>query len=94
MRIPALRTALGDLLRLRIVSEFQEVWPGLLTLSVGEAFWSSSSTSYNLDLLYSAYSGTLAGLDLISLEVWDTGEKIGDYTSSGWVLTSDYSGAE
>jgi hypothetical protein len=87
----AMREALADVIRLRIVSEYTEVRPGLLVLTTGEGYPNATSLEYNLRRLHQAYRGVLYYQMPAVLELWRDGRKIGEYTSDGLLLGGDSS---
>lgn len=82
--IPALKLALGDVLRLGIATSYTERSFGHLVLTVGEGYHTSSSVDYNLSRLYAAYFKSL-GYPKVApvLELWRDGKKIGEFTRAG-----------
>jgi serine/threonine-protein kinase len=81
---PAMRLALGDVMRLGIAVHYREVQPGRLVLTVGDGYRTSTSLEYNLRQLYAAYA------ELLSyprpgpvIELWGQGRKIAEYTRNG-----------
>lgn len=82
----SMREALSDVIRLRIISEYRETKPGLLSLTIGEGFGTATSLEYNLLRLYHAYRGVLYYQLPAILELWDDGRKIGEFTRGGLFL--------
>jgi hypothetical protein len=81
---PAMRLALGDVIRLGIAVHYREVRPGRLVLTVGDGYRTSTSLEYNLRQLYAAYA------ELLSyprpgpvIELWGQGRQIAEYTRNG-----------
>ncbi|HUR92938.1 MAG TPA: hypothetical protein VMY76_00035 [Gemmatimonadales bacterium] len=91
LRQSDLHLALDDVRRLRIVTAFQEMYPGLLRLAVGEGFSAGSSVTYNLRLLHRAYRKSIDYEAPGILELWRAGSKIGEYSSDGLLLGPEYS---
>jgi hypothetical protein len=87
----AMRQALSDLTRLRIVTAYREVRPGVLALTVGEGFSNATSTEYNLIRLHQAYRGFLQYELPAVLELWREGSKLGEYTRDGLLLGPPFS---
>ena len=82
--IPALRLALGDVIRLGIATSYTERAFGRLALTLGEGYRTSSSVDYNLARLYNAYYKSLGyPKDAPVLELWEDGRKIGEFTREG-----------
>ena len=80
----AMRLALGDVTRLEIVADYEEVRPGRLMLTVGDGYYTSTSVEYNLRQLYAAYSELLGHPKQSPvLELWSNGRKLGEYTREG-----------
>jgi hypothetical protein len=87
-----LRQALADVTRLRIVTEYREVRPGLLALTLGAGYSSAESVEYNLSRLERAYGAFLSfEPPIVILELWRDGRKIGEYTRDGLFLGSRFS---
>ena len=82
-RHTAMRIALGDVTRLGIVSEYQEVGPGVLVLALGDGYLRSASVEYNLLRLHRAYSGFLDYALPAVMELWLNGQQIGMVTDDG-----------
>jgi hypothetical protein len=83
-RTVAMRLALGDVMRLGIVADYQEVRPGLLVLVLGSGYRTSTSREYNLRQLYAAYTKVLGHPDDDPvMELWQKGRKVGKYTRKG-----------
>jgi hypothetical protein len=87
----ATREALADVIRLRIVSEYTEVRPGILVLTTGEGYANATSLEYNLRRLHQAYRGLLYYQVPAVLELWRDGRKIGEYTEDGLLLGGESS---
>jgi hypothetical protein len=88
-RLPRLREALNDVLRLNLVADYREVRPGLLVLTVGDGFTRENAVEFQLGLLYVAYCEVTGGDEVASFELWRGGAKIGEYTKEGLSLTID-----
>jgi hypothetical protein len=82
-RNTAMRIALGDVTRLDIVSEYQEVGPGVLVLALGDGYLRSASVEYNLLRLHRAYSGFLDYALPAVMELWLNGRQVGAVTDDG-----------
>jgi len=82
-RNTAMRIALGDVTRLGIVSEYQEVGPGVLVLALGDGYLRSASVEYNLLRLHRAYSAFLDYALPAVMELWLNGQQIGAVTDDG-----------
>lgn len=91
LRNSELHQALDDVRRLRIVVAFQEMYPGLLRLAVGEGLGGGTSVTYNLGLLHSAYRKSIDYHGEGILELWQDSRKIGEYTDDGLLLGPQYS---
>jgi hypothetical protein len=90
-RSTTLRRALDDVARVGIVADFQEVRAGFLRLDLGKGFATGSSVDYNLNRLRLAYSESLNLPTRCILELWDQGQKVGEYTENGMLLGPEYS---
>jgi hypothetical protein len=87
-----MRRALSDVIRLGIVSNYEEVKPGLLVLVLGKGYHTATAVEYNFKQLYAAYIALLNYPDEHPvMELWQRGEKIGEYTRDGMLIGSDYS---
>jgi hypothetical protein len=86
-----MRLALSDVMRLRIVTSYEEVEPGLLVLVFGSGYHTSTSLAYNLRRLYAAYVDVLnyPEKDPV-MELWQNGRKIGEYTREGPLVGQEY----
>lgn len=78
---PRLKAALDDLIRLGMVTEYQEVRPGLLHLSIGNGFTQQSAVEFQLALLYEAYGEVSGGV--ATFELFQGDVKIGQYGKEG-----------
>jgi hypothetical protein len=88
-RTEAMRLALGDVTRLRIVDSYKEAAPGVLVLGLGRGYGTSPSLEYNLGRLYAAYGELLQYPDTDPvMELWLNGRKLGEYTRDGLRLGS------
>jgi hypothetical protein len=86
-----MRQALSDVTRLKIVTEYREVKPGVLALSLGSGYSSATSVEYNLSRLERAYRAFLHYDVPVVLELWRGDRKIGEYTADGLLVGSRYS---
>jgi len=87
-RDPGLRDAVSDAERLGLVTGVQQPEPGTLQLLLGPGFSTASSTTYSLSRLYLAYAAYQRGYEgRIVLELWQNGEKLGEYDKAGLHLT-------
>lgn len=84
------RRALSDVIRLKIVSEYEEARPGLLVLALGEGYSTGTSVEYNLKRLFAAYEAFLQYEERAVLELWLNGQKIGEYTRDGLLVGPEY----
>jgi hypothetical protein len=84
------RRALSDVLRLKIVSEYEEARPGLLVLALGEGYTSGTSVEYNLKRLFAAYEAFLQYEERAVLELWLNGQKIGEFTRDGLLVGPEF----
>lgn len=84
------RRALSDVMRLKIVSEYEEARPGLLVLALGEGYATGTSVEYNLKRLFAAYEAFLQYEERAVFELWLDGQKIGEYTRDGLLVGPEY----
>jgi hypothetical protein len=83
-RDPVLHQAVADARRLGLVGDVRQSELGTLQLTVGPAFTTATSTTYNLGRLYLAYAAYQRGYDgRIVLELMQNGERIGEYGKDG-----------
>ena len=80
------RQAIGDAARLGIVTDYAEVQPGRVALTMGPGFTSASTVEYHLKRIYSAYGDYLNHTLAPVLELRSNGAVIGDYTWEGLAL--------
>jgi opacity protein-like surface antigen len=90
--IPGRESPLGrvieDLQRLGLVTEIREPMPGLLQLTVGEAY--TSALDENLLRLYTAYAGSHPDYHgAVVLELFRGNKKIGEYTRNGLAFVKE-----
>jgi hypothetical protein len=81
---PRLKAAIDDLIRLGMVTEYQEIRPGLLHLTVGKGFTEQSAIEFQLSLLDEAYREVSGGGATFVL--FRKGVKIGQYGKEGLTL--------
>jgi hypothetical protein len=81
------RQAIGDAARLGIVTEYAEVRPGRVALTMGPGFTTASTVEYHLKRIYSAYGDYLNHTLAPVLELRANGAVIGDYTWEGLTLS-------
>ena len=81
------RQAIGDATRLGIVTDYAEVSPGRMALTMGPGFTSASTVEYHLKRIYSAYGDYLNHTLAPVLELHANGAVIGDYTWEGLALS-------
>ena len=81
------RQAIGDAARLAIVTEYAEVRPGRVALTMGPGFTTASTVEYHLKRIYSAYGDYLNHTLAPVLELHAHGAVIGEYTWEGLGLT-------
>lgn len=81
------RQAIGDAARLAIVTEYAEVRPGRVALTMGPGFTTASTVEYHLKRIYSAYGDYLNHTLAPVLELHANGAVIGDYTWDGLALS-------
>jgi hypothetical protein len=80
---PTFREIVGDVQRLGIVSEFQEIRRDTLDVELGAGRDTSPKTSYYLGQLFAAYKGTTDWSRGACLELWWDGKPVGMYNSAG-----------
>jgi hypothetical protein len=88
LRFLNLRRALEDLMRVRLITDFQETRSGVLRLVLGEGYQSSQAREYNLERVRRAYAESTnfdTTVDL-QLELWQGGQRVGVYTRDGLFL--------
>jgi hypothetical protein len=73
------RSAVDDVRRLDIVTDFRELRPDTLTVDLGDGAFTSASTEYNLGRLYLAYRGTTDYSGEGALELQHDGRRVGLY---------------
>jgi hypothetical protein len=73
------RSAVDDVRRLDIVTDFRELRPDTLTVDLGDGAFTSASTEYNLGRLYLAYRGTTDYNGEGALELQHDGRRVGLY---------------
>jgi len=81
------RQAIGDATRLGIVTDYAEVSPGRIALTMGPGFTSASTVEYHLKRIYSAYGDYLNHTLAPVPELHANGAVIGDYTWEGLALS-------
>ncbi len=82
------RSALTNLERLKIVTEAEEVHPGLVRLSMGEPA-QRARMEYHIGFLHGSYLAALPyGAEAV-VELWSKGAKMGEYTRGGLVVGSE-----
>jgi hypothetical protein len=73
------RRAVGDVMRLAMVTGFRELRPDTLTVELDDGAFTSASTEYNLGRLYLAYRGTTDYSGEGALELEHDGRRVGLY---------------
>src|SRR3954454_8625849 len=85
------RQAIGDAARLGIVTEYAEVRPGRVALTMGPGFTTASTVEYHLKRIYSAYGDYLNHTLAPVLELRANGAVIGNYSWEGLSLSDNFS---
>ena len=80
------RSALTNLQRLKIVTGAEEVWPGLVRLSIG-TMAPQARMEFHISYLQGSYQASLPYGQAAVVELWQNGSKVGEYTRRGLVLT-------
>ena len=80
------RSALGNLQRLKIVTGAEEVGPGLVRLSIG-TMAPQAQMEFHISFLQGSYQAALPYGQAAVVELWRNGSKVGEYTRKGLVLT-------
>jgi hypothetical protein len=84
------RTVVGDMLRLGTITAFEQGPMGILRTAVGETFDTSNTRDLQYTRLALAYSGwTTPGTALV-IELWDDGQKIGEFTEGAFLIGPQY----
>jgi len=86
LRDPRLQSPLHELFRLRMVTDFKEVRPGLLRLTVGDGFSRENAVGFQLGLLYTVYYELYGAGEVPRIELWRGKTKIGEYFRYGLTL--------
>ena len=86
------RQAIGDASRLRIVTDYAEVQPGRMALTMGPGFTTASTVEYHLKRIYSAYGDYLHHTLAPVLELHANGSVVGEYTWDGLALSPPKAG--
>ena len=85
-RDPRLQGPLHDLVRLRMVTDYQEVRRGLLRLTVGDGFSRENAAGFQLGLLYTLYYELYGDGEAPRIELWRGKTRIGEYFRYGLTL--------
>jgi len=85
------RILLSDMTRLGIVSELQQGPPGVLRVAVGEKFYTAGNKDFYFGKLTTAYYGWTEPGGTLVIEVWDQGQKFGEYVDGTFLLGPRYS---
>ncbi|HYC30940.1 MAG TPA: hypothetical protein VEB59_01565, partial [Gemmatimonadales bacterium] len=84
------RSAVADMFRLGTISGFQQGPVGVLRTATGDSFHTSNNRDRQYPRLALAYSTwTAPGSDLV-IEIWERGEKIGEFTENAFLIGTEY----
>jgi hypothetical protein len=84
------RLVVGDLLRTELVTRVEQGPVGILRVGVGERFHSHHSRDYHFSHLASAYYTWTVDGQPLTIELWEGGKKIGDYTDRRFRIGPSY----
>ena len=84
------RMAFDDVRRLGIATEFEEIKFGLLRVTLGPGFATVSSARYNLERLYTTYRVASYRSEDTVIELWQDRSKIGEVTSGGVLIGTEF----
>jgi hypothetical protein len=84
------RTALATMQRLNMITSCEEARPGLLRLTLGSG-WVRPTAEYHLNHIYNGYTPHLDPDQAAVLELWQGGQKIGEYTIDGLLMGPEFS---
>ena len=90
-RNPTLQAAMTDARESGVATDFFEITPGVLRVSVAEGFEVMETRDYSLGLLLGAYRRHRPFDEPGILELWDGDQKVGEYTQAGIQLGAEYS---
>jgi hypothetical protein len=85
------RILLADMTRLGIVSDFQQGPRGVLRVTVGDKFYTAGNKDFYFGKLSSAFYAWTEPGGAIVIEVWDQGQKFGEYADGSFLLGPRYS---
>jgi hypothetical protein len=85
------RILLADMTRLGIVSDLQQGPPGVLRVAVGDRFYTAGNKDFYFGKLSTAYYAWTEPGGAIVIEVWDKGQKFGEYADGVFLLGPRYS---
>lgn len=83
------RTALATLERLEMIAGCQEISPGVLRLQIGDK-WVRPPAEYHLNHLFNGYSIHVEPEHAVVLELWENGQKVGEYNIDGLLYGSEF----
>jgi hypothetical protein len=85
------RTVVQDMTRVGVVAFVEQGPPGVLRVAIGQNFYSESTKQYYFRQLGSAYaSWSDPGTPLV-VELWDQGQKFGEYANDVFLMGPRYS---
>jgi hypothetical protein len=85
------RILLADMTRLGIVSDLQQGPPGVLRVAIGDKFYTAGNKDFYFGKLSTAYYAWTEPGGAIVIEVWDQGQKFGEFADGSFLLGPQYS---
>ena len=85
------RILLADMTRLGIVRDLQQGPPGVLRVAIGDKFYTAGNKDFYFGKLSTAYYAWTEPGGAIVIEVWNGGQKFGEYAEGSFLLGPEYS---
>jgi hypothetical protein len=85
------RILLADMTRLGIVRDLQQGPPGVLRVTIGDKFYTAGNKDFYFGKLSTAYYAWTEPGGAIVIEVWNGGQKFGEYAEGSFLLGPEYS---
>jgi hypothetical protein len=85
------RLVVEDMTRLRVASYVEQGPRGVLRVVIGENFYSESAKAYYFRQLSGDYSAWSTPTSPLAIELWDQGQKFGEYVDHTFLLGPRYS---
>jgi hypothetical protein len=82
-----------EMTRLGVVSLIEQGRPGVLRVTIGENFYSEGAKAYYFRQLSGEYSAWSTPTEPLVIELWDQGQKFGEYADHTFLLGPRYSKA-